>query len=194
MGMTQDSNDLGASIRHLRQRQKVTLLQLAERLGCSQSLLSKIERGHIRPTLHMLHRISRELQFEVGAVMSGGTAGAVTIHHQGDRPQLRLGGHDERALPVVLERAIPWREGYILDANLHIIPPGAGSEGFLSHTAEEVGFVIQGTIDLTVDGTTHRLEPGSSFYFDSRLPHRYINVGAEDARIFWVNGFRPPVP
>jgi quercetin dioxygenase-like cupin family protein len=138
----------------------------------------------------MLHLIAHELDVEVSAVMGGQPQSAVTIYEAGARPQFRLSGQVDGAPPVVLERAIPWREECVLDANLHVIPPGCGSEGAYSHQGEEVGFVIAGTVELSVDGRLYRLEPGTSFYFDSRLPHSYINLGASEAKIFWVNGLR----
>ncbi len=188
--MSAEQDDVGPLLRRLRRRQSLTLLQLAERIGCSESLLSKIERGHLRPTLRMLHLIAHELDVEVSAVMGGQPQSAVTIYEAGARPQFRLSGQVDGAPPVVLERAIPWREECVLDANLHVIPPGCGSEGAYSHQGEEVGFVIAGTVELSVDGRPYRLEPGTSFYFDSRLPHSYINLGTQEAKIFWVNGVR----
>ncbi len=188
--MTTEQDDIGPLLRRLRRRQNLTLLQLAERIGCSESLLSKIERGHLRPTLRMLHLIAHELDVEVSAVMGGQADSAVTIYQSGRRPQFRLSGQADGAPPVVLERAIPWRDECVLDANLHVIPPGCGSEGTYSHQGEEVGFVVSGTVELSVDGRLYRLEPGSSFFFDSCLPHSYVNPGSNEARIFWVNGVR----
>lgn len=185
-----DLAGVGASLRQLRLRNAMTLRALADKLGCSESLLSKIERGRQPPTLHMLHRIALELDFEVGAVLGGDGLSKVTVHDSGDRPQIRLQGHRDTDPPVLLERAIPWREDCVLDANLHVVPPGGGSEGFLSHVGEEVGFVVSGTIEITIDGTCHQLSRGASFYFDSRLPHSYVNVGDTAAEIFWVNGLR----
>lgn len=171
----------------------MTLLGLAQRIGCSESLLSKIERGHLRPSIRILHQIASELGFEVATVMGGRGASAVTIYEAGERPQVWLSGGADDADPVALERAIPWCEGCILDANPHVVPPGCGTEGIYSHRGEEVGFIVEGTIELTVDGQLHRLGPGSTFYFDSRLPHSYVNLGPDVARVFWVNGAKPPI-
>lgn len=184
--------DVGPLLRRLRRRQHLTLRQLGARIGCSESLLSKIERGHTRPTLQMLHQIARALGVEVSAIMRAPSGSAVTVHEPGQRPEFRLSSQAEGAPAVVLERAIPWREGCILDANIHVVPPGCGSEGAYSHQGEEVGFVVSGSIDLNVDGNLYRLVAGSSFYFASHLPHSYVNTGAVEAKIFWVNGLRLP--
>ena len=39
-----------------------------------------------------------------------------------------------------------------------------------------------GSLIVEVNGQVHRLNPGDSCYFDSRLPHRYVNDGDEPTR------------
>ena len=55
---------IGPKIRRLRLRKKLGLVQLGEHTGLSPALLSKIERGHLFPTLPTLMRIA--LVFGVG--------------------------------------------------------------------------------------------------------------------------------
>ena len=55
---------IGPKIRGLRLRKKLGLVQLGEHTGLSPALLSKIERGHLFPTLPTLLRIA--MVFNVG--------------------------------------------------------------------------------------------------------------------------------
>ncbi|MEJ2377849.1 MAG: XRE family transcriptional regulator [Pseudolabrys sp.] len=55
---------IGPKVRRPRLRKKLGLVQLGEHTGLSPALLSKIERGHLFPTLPTLMRIA--LVFEVG--------------------------------------------------------------------------------------------------------------------------------
>ena len=50
--------------------------------------------------------------------------------------------------------------------------------------------MVEGFIELTVDGKVSLLGAGASFYFSSTLPHSYRNIGTEVARIVWINS--PP--
>ena len=70
-------------------------------------------------------------------------------------------------------------------------PPGAdtGAE-LLAHDGEEAGIIIRGGIEITVDGQVQRLGAGDGYMFDSRLPHRFRNVGDEDCVI--VSACTPP--
>ena len=73
---------------------------------------------------------------------------------------------------------------------LATMEPGGGSEGDYSHAGEEFGFIIKGTLELTVEGVAYILREGDTFYFESRQPHRFRNIGDEEVQILWVN--HPP--
>lgn len=182
---------LGSTLRSLRRRANLTLREVAERIGCSESMLSKIERGHVRPTLRMTHQLARELKVKVAALLTEKTDAAVYIRTEQTRLKMNLAGTGRGDRPVVLERATPYVEGSVLDANLHVVPPGMGSQGSYRHDASTVGYVVSGSIELEIDGHVHLVEEGNSFFFDSRLPYGYRNSGTVEARIFWVNGFQP---
>ena len=68
--------------------------------------------------------------------------------------------------------------------------PGAGGTQPITHAAQEAGMIIRGAIELTVDGETQILRKGDGFYFDSRLPHRYRNIGNDPCEI--VSALTPP--
>ena len=71
------------------------------------------------------------------------------------------------------------------------IEPGADSGAeMLRHESEEGGVVIKGSIELTVGGETQILDAGDAYYFDSRIPHRFRNIGETDAEI--VSTCSPP--
>jgi transcriptional regulator with XRE-family HTH domain len=183
------TNGFGDTLRVVRKRSKLTLKQLATKIGCSESMLSKIERGHVSPTLRMTHQLAAELKVKVAVLMAEAEIDPVYIRTPKTRLKMRLAGKNNDPDPVILERAVAFRDGCILDANLHIIPPGMGSDGIYQHDAETVGYVVAGRIELDVDGFLSVVDQGTTFAFDSRLPHGYRNISDEIAQIFWVNGF-----
>lgn len=180
------SANLGQTLRHVRRLKALRLRDVAERAGCSESLLSKIETGKAAPSLLTLHRITEALGTTVAACFSDRDVEPLTTYRAGERPRIQLGGSGAASEPS-LERLTPYTVGRALNANLHVVPPGAGSEGALKHAGEEVGFVIEGTVELTVDGRSVVIAAGGSFFFQSSLPHSYRNVGTGTARIVWVN-------
>lgn len=194
LGLVTDSPPLcpvsvGEKLRHLRKKHKKTLKEVALLAGCSESMLSKAERGNAMPSLDLLSRIAENVGSSVAELFSDESRQSCVVYNPGERPVLELGSAT-RAGRALLERLIPYEQGRQLNANLHVVPPGGGSAGALVHPGEEVGFVIEGYIEITVDRKTHLLGPGSSFFFRSLLPHSYRNIGTVTARIVWVNS--PP--
>jgi transcriptional regulator with XRE-family HTH domain len=181
---------LGSRVRYARKRNGLTLKELGDKVGCSESLLSKIERNHIVPSLPVLWRIAEALGTTFGALFGDESVGPVTTYNSGERPLLSLGTGTGKTPDVVLERMVPSSETRTIDANLHVIPPGGGSSGAYSHSGEEVGYVVSGYLELTVDGRIYLLASGGSFFFNSSLPHSYRNVGTAEARVVWMNSHK----
>jgi transcriptional regulator with XRE-family HTH domain len=184
-----DFEQLGSRLRHTRRLRKLRLADVARLVPCSESLLSKIETNRVSPSLHTLHRIAAVLDTTVAELFSPEGASGATVFREGERPIVRLESSGGEA-KLALERLIPFTRGRILNANVHVIPPGAGNGGDLKHEGEEVGYVLSGRLELTVRGETRVLDEGDSFFFLSHLPHSYRNPGDRPARILWVNS--PP--
>ena len=60
----------------------------------------------------------------------------------------------------------------------------------VTHAAQEAGMVISGAVEVTVGDQIKVLKPGDGYYFDSRLPHRFRNVGCGKSEI--VSAITPP--
>ena len=63
-------------------------------------------------------------------------------------------------------------------------PPGADTGlDMLAHQGEETGMLVEGRLELTVNGQTYVLETGDSYYFESSKPHRFRNPFDAPARL-----------
>jgi len=179
---------IGVKLRHARKIQGLRLIDLAKTIGCSESLLSKVENEQVKPSLKILHRLASELHTSIGALFSGSSTDNRVVMRRTERPIIRtnaIGRPDSAG--VRLECLIPDPANRLLYGSIHIVEPGGGSEGFIQHKGEEVGYVLEGELELTVDGTSYHLFPGDSFFFDSNLPHGYRNPGRVTTRVVWVN-------
>lgn len=186
---SEDELDVGARLRALRLRAGWRLKDVAERAGCSESMLSKIETGHVSPSINMLHRITRILGTNIGNLFAPIDHAAPFVQRAGRRPTLARNAlrHGEG---ITLESLTPFEIGGALQAQLHVIEPGGASDGLIQHEGEEVGYVVEGILELTVDNQTAVLHAGDSFFFASHRPHGYRNPGTVVAKVVWVNS--PP--
>lgn len=171
---------LGVRLRHARLVAGLTMTQVAQKSLCSESLISKIESGQASPSLAMLHRIAVTLDTNIATLTTEEAPREGPIRLSGERPVIKAGG-------ICLERITLPKRGGLLQANIHIVPPGEASDGLIEHVGEEVGFVLEGNLELILGSERHLVHAGDAFYFSSQTPHGYRNVGKTVARIFWVN-------
>jgi transcriptional regulator with XRE-family HTH domain len=177
---------LGLRLRHARLSRRLKLKELAAAAGCSVSLVSKIENDKALPSITMLHRLVEALGTNVSALFARPEQELGIVSRKGSRPIIPL-GDDASNGGVTLEILSQHRPDRLLQASIHNVSPGGGSEGTFRHEGEEVGYVLEGTLELTVDSKTYLLKPGDSFVFRSELFHGYCNPGRRLARIVWVN-------
>jgi quercetin dioxygenase-like cupin family protein len=88
---------------------------------------------------------------------------------------------------VSYERLVPLAAGNLLEANIHNVAPGGEKNDPITHQGEAVGYLLEGEIDLVIDGTTYHMKAGDSFFFKAHLTNGYRNTGPTVARIIWVN-------
>jgi transcriptional regulator with XRE-family HTH domain len=179
---------IGGRLRHARLVKGLSLKEVAAGAGVSESFVSKLEHDRVQPSLAVLHRLVSLLGINVASIFNGGgeDEGPLLVMRAGSRPHIttRL---RQRLDGVVLERLIPQTRNALLQVNIHEVRPGGGSHGLISHVGEEMGYVLEGILDLTVGERVCRLDRGDSFFFPSEEPHGYTNPGAETTRVLWVN-------
>ncbi len=179
-----DDLNLGAELRGLREKRKLSLRELGRRTGISVSFLSSLEAGHNNVSIARLKKLLDGLGTTLGEFFGReGSRPAKVVYRKEELAEIAgsaegisfkevAGGRPARALQLLVERYEPGAD--------------TGPEGY-RHEAEEAGVVLKGTLELTVDGHTHRLRAGDAYYFDSRLPHRFRNVGKTAVEAISVN-------
>lgn len=182
------SERLSTRLRMARQMRGMTLKVLADAAGCSESLLSKIENGKAFPSLPMLNRLVQSLDMSMGWMFEDREGKEPIIFRAGSRPAVAL---EASRCAITVEKVIPETEKHLLQCNIYHVDSGASSSGEHQHAGEEAGYLLDGQIELTIDGRAHRLAAGDAFAFRSDQLHSYRNVGVARATIFWVT--TPPM-
>lgn len=182
--MFQEGIELGRKIKEVRLATKMSLSVLASKAGCSESSISKIENGKGNPSLNLLHRLANALDISIGHLFAHENGTCDFVLRQGERPII---GSLSPSQGVALEALMNEQSDQQIQAHIHIVEPGGKTEHDIVHEGEEVGYILEGGIDLTVNGETVHVSEGDSFFFKSSLPHRYANNGPKQARVLWVN-------
>lgn len=165
---------------------QLTLKALAEQAGCSESLLSKVEGGRAMPSLATLHRLALALSTNIGALVSGPDINTSPVQRANARPSVSFPTARNRG-SIMLERMVVPAPGQLLQGDIHVIEPQTSSGEQIFHAGEELGYVIEGELELTLGDERYLLQTGDSFYFPSSVPHSYRNPGKTVTRVMWVN-------
>jgi len=185
-GQGTDALQVGARIRHARQMEGMRIKDLADRVGCATSMISKIETGRVAPSLSMLNRLVQALNRDLSSFFSEDIDAPGIVQRDGERTishtdALRGGSG------VTYERLVPLAAGHLLEGNIHIIQQGGEKIDTITHQGETLGYVLEGELELTIDDTTYHLAKGCSFFFKNHHTNKYRNVGEAVAKIVWVN-------
>jgi len=180
------NTQLGTRIRHARLARGLTLQAMAKAIDCSVSTLSKIENRKSNPSITMLHKICMALGINMAVLFAEGEDGCAVVMRATERPVIETKHHGHG---IVLQRLVPSKPGSLLQGNLHVIEPGGYSTEGLQHAGEEMGYVLEGVLELKLDGKTYIVQEGDSFFFRSDTKHSYGNPSSSKraTRVIWVN-------
>ena len=84
----------GTKLRHARLARRLRLKDVADKAGCSESMLSKIENDRVAPSIGLLHRLVSALGTNIGALFEQTPSGCVT--RVGARPIIQQGKDAQR--------------------------------------------------------------------------------------------------
>jgi transcriptional regulator with XRE-family HTH domain len=169
---------IGAHLRQLRARRRLSLATVAKAVGISVGFLSALERSQMSGSVGTLRKLARFYKtnildfFDIHGVSSRQVRPA-------ERKVLQAG-------TGVRMELLAWGNT-MMEPHLFRIASEAGSGDAYAHEGEEFIYVLRGELAITLDGKEHRLKPGDSFYFESATPHRWRNPGHTETWVLWVN-------
>jgi transcriptional regulator with XRE-family HTH domain len=178
------ATEIGARVKALREAMDLSLRDLAVRSGVSAPMLSQVERGETSPTIAIASRIAFGLDLSLSQLLRLDEGRNVVITRSSDRRTRRKRGH-------VVEELTPPLPGQRADVSIHTLTAGAATGAADDPPMHEPGsretaVVLEGSVDLFIDGERDRLVEGDSVTFDADLPHHFANNGESDARLLAV--------
>jgi transcriptional regulator with XRE-family HTH domain len=177
--------DLGSLLRRVREARGLSQRQLAKRAGISNATVSLIESNAVNPSVGALKRVLDAVPIGLAEFFAmGGSQPRQVFYRAEELMEIGRG-------PVSYRQVGTDLRGRALQMLAERYAPGADSgKVLLQHQGEECGIVIRGQLEVTVGGDKRVLGPGDAYYFDSREPHRFRNVGTEACEL--VTACTPP--
>jgi len=178
---------IGKRIKSYREKQNLTIEDLANRTVLSEDFLQAVEEDDMYPSLRPLVKISRALGVRLGTFMDdhissdplivrlAGREEELTMHPDGKEPgmifhSLGKGKTDRHMEPFFIE----------------MLPESGKDTTLSSHEGEEFIAVQSGKMRLIYGQEESILEAGDTVYFNSVVPHHVGCYGDEKCDIYAV--------
>jgi transcriptional regulator with XRE-family HTH domain len=182
-----DRTSVGARLRELRKRQRLTLKHLSERSGVALSTLSKMELGQVSASYGKLAAVARALSVDMGELFGAGNAeeqsGPLFVRSAlATAPRYDAENYELRMLAT----AYP---GKRMTPAYGRIEARAGDEfsDFVRHPGQEFVMVLSGSVRIQFEtGDAIALKRLESAYFDSAVGHIYLRTSRKPAELVVV--------
>lgn len=172
---------LGKRIRRIRQERNLTLKQIEARVGVSATHISEIERGKTSPTIQALDKIAQALEVLPSHLIDLPPDSPTEPLAAGARTRISMESGSIEIEPLTSR---------FVDSELSMFIAtiqGNGQVGGVpGHRGEEFCYVLDGFLEVTVDGSPHVLRRGDSIHFKAARPHQIRNLTNEPVRTFWA--------
>ncbi len=180
---------IGREVRRYREKNALTIAELAKAADLSAGMLSKIENGATSPSLGTLQALSRALQVPFTAFFKSyeeirdatfvKAGQGLTIERRGTRAghQYQLLGHTTHGAVMV--------EPYLitLSNESDVFPT-------FQHPGMEFLYMLQGNVVYRHGEKTYDMHPGDALFFDAEAPHGPEELRKLPARYLSIISYR----
>jgi len=175
---------VGKKLKAIRLKSDMTIQELAERSKVSSNMISRIERGLTIPSVEILMKLAAVFDKSINYfVEEVSTTHEVVFSSPGKRDKTV---YDDEYNMQTESFTSGLRDPQFMSFFCTVKKGGSSGVQNMYHPGDELIFVLEGTIKVEVAGETHVLNAGDSLSFKSHLPHRWDNVGADDAKVIWT--------
>jgi transcriptional regulator with XRE-family HTH domain len=177
-----EAKAIGQTIRAVRLKRSMGLVELGRQTGLSASFLSQIETGKVVPTVRNLARLALVLKKDIHYFLT-----------QRNEPPFNLSRPKERILLSLGKKESPF---LISDSLSALIPdrtlvpciaeflPTAHDSSFVPHLfkGQELVYIIEGSLTISTETNRQVLHPADTLWIDGNTKREYLCHGETPAR------------
>ncbi len=175
---------VGKKLKAIRLKNDMTIQELSECSGVSSNMISRIERGLTIPSVEILMKLSlvfdKSINYFVEEVKN---THEVVFTSPGARDKTV---YDDQNNMHTESFTSGLRDPQFMSFYCTVPKHGTSGHEHMYHPGDELIYMIDGELQVTIADETHHLKAGDSLSFKSHLPHRWDNVGDEDAHVIWT--------
>lgn len=175
--------EVGSIIKRYRQKQGLTLAELAARTELTKGYLSQLENDLTSPSIATLSDIVEAL----GVSMSEFFSQDKHVQYVFSQNDYFIDQHDDYSIAWV----VPNAQKNEMEPILLTLEKQGQSRRFYVHDGQEFGYVLTGKIALVFDDTVLKVKKGETFYLFGDKEYVIKNLAQSKSKVLWV--CTPPI-
>ena len=168
--------EVGRTLNRLRHERSLTVTQLAARANLSTAMISRIENGHVSPSLATLHALAEAMSVSLMALFSH-SDNAADVHYvtagQG-LPSRRLTPDHAHDYLMLGKHSGP--SGSFQSARIRILRENSGTLPSYQHEGHVFIYMIDGKASYGCGTETFEMSAGDTLSFDAKLQHGFREI------------------
>ncbi|PLX42988.1 MAG: hypothetical protein C0608_00820 [Deltaproteobacteria bacterium] len=179
---------VGEKIKEVREAKGLTLQELAEKSGYTSALVNQIENHLESPPLGALGKIAHALGVDIGELWGDhGDAPYAIARKKDRRPVNRFASKEGVSYGYSYESlGMGMGSRHIEPFIVTLEPPTVNKTKPSCHEGEEFLYVLNGKLEIELDGHKDILEPGDSIQYSAKVPHSLSAVDGKTAQLLAV--------
>ncbi len=176
--MTHPMDAVAVNLSRLRAARKLSFDQLSALTGVSKSMLRQIETGKSSPTIATIWKIANGLKISFTSLLRAQDRQAKVASFTDSAPLTAASDH-YRLFPMIPFDPQQSFETYYMEIDPDTVFNGEAHQG----DVHEYIFVLNGKIEIEVDGKRFDINEKEFLQFKADCPHVYKNIGNDTASV-----------
>ena len=182
--MDEAIKQIGERLRGLREVLDIPAQEVADLCEISLDHYLKIESGEADPSVYRLSKISKKYGIALDVLLFGEEARmkGYYVTRSGQGPEIeRNNQYKYQSL------AVGFKDRKVNPFMVQVDPLPNGEKPHKNgHDGQEYDYVIEGTLEVTIEEKVMELHPGDSIYFDSKKQHCFRSLNGKPAKFLCI--------
>lgn len=176
---------VGKKLKSIRLKHDLTIQELAERSRVSSNMISRVERGLTIPSVEILMKLATVFDKSINYFVEEiGNSHEVVFSSAGERDRTVYDDVSGNMRTESFTSGL--RDPQFMSFFCTVKPGGTSGQKQMYHPGDELIYLLKGQLKVTIAGESYTLNAGDSLCFKSHLPHRWDNLGLDEANVIWT--------
>lgn len=175
---------VGKKLKSIRLKNDLTIQELAHKSRVSSNMISRIERGLTIPSVEILMKLAGVFEKSINYFVEEVTATHEVVFSSPGKRDKTV--YDDEKNMHTESFTSGLRDPQFMSFYCTVQQGGTSGDQDMYHPGDELIYVLEGSLRVSIAGESHLLNAGDSLSFKSHLPHRWDNVGSGQAKVIWT--------